>query len=160
MQDTAGKKCGTCFISNFDAPGDCYSYKYIRDNYEYMRALLVSALDKADYSEQRQYIQNLIECFDFLGLSCSYWKMYHGYGVEDETEKAELKALYEERYTTMYNYIKDNGIRLYTGGGASLPYEISFDSSPAVQVYEDSWTRRPEIWEFMTTGKESNAVES
>ena len=29
MENTAGDECGTCFVSNFDRPGDMYSYAYI-----------------------------------------------------------------------------------------------------------------------------------
>ncbi|MGN1083231.1 MAG: DUF4838 domain-containing protein, partial [Candidatus Avispirillum sp.] len=82
MENTAGDLCGTCFVSNFDRPGDMYSYAYIDENYEYMRQLLCDAIDMCeslDNSKREMYVRRLemlLICFDFLGLSSSYDRMY------------------------------------------------------------------------------------
>ena len=77
MENTAGDECGTCFVANFDRPGDMYSYAYIDERYEEMRELLNVALDKAQREEQKERIRVMLICFDFLGLSSSYDKNVH-----------------------------------------------------------------------------------
>ena len=61
-----------------------------------MRELLTTALDKAEREEQKDRIRVMIICFDFLGLSSSYDRMY-------TNGDAASRALYEQRYTDMYN---------------------------------------------------------
>ena len=138
MENTAGDECGTCFISNFDRPGDMYSYEYIAEHYEYMRELLVSALEKADRPERIKRIETLICCFDFLGLSSSYDDMY----VNGD---AESRALYEERYTDFYNYIVDNNMAIFSDPVTyTVPKTCDFTVNPMTQFYEHG-SRRPDV---------------
>ena len=138
MENTAGDLCGTCFVSNFDRPGDMYSYAYIDEHYEYMRQLLCDALEAADRDEYRQRIRILLICFDFLGLSSSYDRMY-----TDGDEAS--RALYEQRYTDMYNGIKNYGLQVFSDPSTySLPNEIDFTVNPMTQIYERG-SRRPDV---------------
>ena len=138
MENTAGDLCGTCFVSNFDRPGDMYSYTYIDENYEYMRQLLCDALDKADRAEYVDRIEKLIICFDFLGLSSAYNRMYAN---GDEASR----ALYEQRYTDMYNGIKSHGMKIFSDPATySLPDSIDFTENPMKQFYEIG-SRRPGV---------------
>ena len=129
MENTAGDLCGTCFVSNFDRPGDMYSYAYIDEHYEYMRQLLCDALEAADREEYKERIRILLICFDFLGLSSSYDRMYAN---GDEASR----ALYEQRYTDMYNGIKDRNMELFSSSQYSLPDTIDFSVNPMTQIYE------------------------
>ena len=125
LQNAAGDATGWCFINNHDRPGDMYSYDYLREHYEEMRALLTEALKKDDSSR----VNDLMMGCDFLGLSACYNEMY-------TNGTAASRALYEQRFTDMYNYIKNNGIRIYLGDYYTLPSSISFDSDPATQFYK------------------------
>lgn len=131
MQNESAKKCGTCFISNFDRPGDMYSPNYTRAHYEEMRTLLVNALNLADKPEYRDRLETMLYLFDFFGLSYVYFDVYKG-----EKATAESKALYEQRYTEMYTYIKSNNLRTFGDSGYyPFPAEINFDICPIIQVY-------------------------
>ena len=127
MQTEAGDQCGTCFINNFDRPGDMYSYEYIAENYEYMRGLLVTAYDKAITDDQRGRIETLIVCCDFLGLSSLHTDWYV------EGNNAEL---YKSRYTWMYNYIDNHNMRIFSSDVYSFPETIDFETNPMIQFYE------------------------
>ena len=50
---------------------------------------------------------------------------------------AETRALYEERYTWLYNYIKSNNYELSTSNNTVfvLPATIDFSSRPMDQFY-------------------------
>ena len=83
-------------------------------------------------------------CFDFLGLSYVYHDVYKG-----EKATAETKALFEQRYTDMYNHVtnakwigreneKHVGLDVYGDNGVFyLPSEIDFDICPILQIYGD-----------------------
>ena len=135
MENTAGDECGTCFVSNYDRPGDMYSYEYIDEHYEYMRQLLSDAIDmcesldrvKRDMFVRRLEILRI--CFDFLGLSSSYDRMYTN---GDEASR----ALYEERYTYMYNGIIEYNIQVFLDPNQyDLPDTIDFTVNPMTQIY-------------------------
>ena len=103
-----------------------------------MRQLLCDALDMADRDEYRQRIEILIICFDFLGLSSSYDRMY-----TDGDE--ESRAVYEQRYTDMYNGIKNYEILVFSDPSTySLPDTIDFTVNPMTQIY-DRGSRRPDV---------------
>ena len=138
MENTAGNECGTCFVSNFDRPGDMYSYAYIDEHYEEMRELLTTALDKAEREEQKDRIRVMIICFDFLGLSSSYDRMYTN---GDEASR----ALYEQRYTDMYNGLVSREMRIFSDPYTyTLPEKIDFTVNPMTQFYENG-SRRPGV---------------
>lgn len=135
MENTAGDECGTCFISNFDRPGDMYSYAYIAEHYEYMRSLLTTALEKADRADRQSRIKTLICCFDFLGLSSAYDEMY-------TNGNAESRALYEERYTAFYNYLKDNNMTIFSDPVTyTIPAKCDFTVNPMTQFYHNGSRR-------------------
>ncbi|MBQ3528247.1 MAG: DUF4838 domain-containing protein [Clostridia bacterium] len=127
MQTEAGDQCGTCFVNNFDRPGDMYSYEYLAENYEYMRGLLLTAYDKALTEDQEDRIETLIVCCDFMGLSSVHTDWYlNGENVE----------LYKTRYTWMYNYITDHNMRVFSSDVYSKPATIDFEINPMIQFYE------------------------
>ena len=95
-----------CYINNCDYPGDMFSYEYMRDNYEEMRALVVSALEKANNDRQRTRCEYMLMGCDFIGLSACYDSWY-----ENGTE--ETREIYAERYDYMYNAIKNSGMHIF-----------------------------------------------
>ena len=140
MQNEAGDRAG-CFINNYDRPRQMYDFAYIDEHYEEMRALLVTALEKAQTDEQRERLETMIACFDFLGLSCVHHRYY-----KNNTDNEELRQLYMDRYDAMYNYIKDHGMRIFSGSEYSLPGSISYKEDPMYQFYgeeRDGVTRYP-----------------
>ena len=138
MENTAGNECGTCFISNFDRPGDMYSYAYIDEHYEYMRQLLCDALEMADRDEYKERIKVMLLCFDFLGLSSSYDRMY-------TNGDAASRSLYEQRYTDMYNGMKARNIEVFSNPVTyTLPETIDFTVNPMTQIYGQG-SRRPGV---------------
>ncbi len=157
MQDECAKQCGTCFISNFDRPGDMYSPSYMRANYEEMRKLLVEALELADKPEYKERLETLLYLFDFLGLSYVYHDWYTN-GTD------ETRALYEQRYTDMWNYIRAGNFDVFGSENVYyFPSTINFDICPIVQVYGHVYSdgnvtsdasRRAAINEFFLNGTE------
>ena len=138
MENTAGNECGTCFISNFDRPGDMYSYAYIDEHYEYMRQLLCDALEMADRDEYKERITVMLLCFDFLGLSSSYDRMY-------TNGDAVSRALYEQRYTDMYNGMKSRNMEVFSDPVTyTFPASIDFTVNPMTQIYGQG-SRRPGV---------------
>ena len=132
MQKAAGDATG-CFVNNHNRPGDMYSYDYVKENYEKMRALLTTALEKAEEEMYEKRIEMLIVCCDFMGLSAAYNDMYKN-GTED------TRAVYCERYDSMYNYLKDNNLPI-CDGPYELPAKMSYELTPITQFYDrGSWT--------------------
>ena len=121
----AGDVRDKCAYAAFDLVWDMYSKSYIAEHYETMRLMLTSAIAEEDSSA----VHDLLMGCDFLGLSACYDEMY-------TNGTAESRALYEQRFTDMYNYIKDNNIRIYLGDYYTLPSSISFASDPATQFYK------------------------
>ncbi len=159
-----------CYINNCDYPGDMFDYEYIRDNYEYMRALTTKALDMAENWKQRERCQFIVMNCDVLGLSAVRKSWYLS---EDAT--AEQKALYEERYTWLFNFMKDYTIqdpyqyykdgykRIFVNSNQSLDYmdtvSLDFTISPISLItggFEDDGTFDPggETWRKYSTGWE------
>ncbi len=103
MQDEASELTG-CYVNNLDYPGDMLDYAYMCDNYEHMRELIVKALAAADSEFEIQNCEYLLMNIEYLGLSAVHTTWY---------EQEQNKAVYEERYTWLYNYIKDNGVELW-----------------------------------------------
>ena len=131
LQDEAGNGAG-CFINNFDRPRQMYDFKYIDAHYEEMRALLVAAWDKAKAtgtSAQRNRVETLLRCFDFLGLSCVHYRYYKG-------DDAGLRETYMERYSAMYNYIKNNNMKIFSDDFTyTIPSTLSYEKDPMLQFY-------------------------
>lgn len=136
MQTEAGDESKTCFINNFDRPGDMYSYEYLAENYEYMRDLLETAYAKADRAEQKSKIETLLVCCDFMGLSSVHTDWYIN---------GNNKELYCERYDWMYNYISDHNMDIFSSNTYLLPPSIDYEINPMIQFYEDG-SRRAGIY--------------
>ena len=141
--DEAGNEA-PCFINNFDRPGDMFGYEYVRQNYEAGREPLIKALEMASNATERDRIERLLICCDFLGLSACY-KDYYVNGTEESI------AVYTQRYTDMYNMIKSKGIRIYSNDGYTLPDEVEIDVSPMESFYEaGSWNiANKDTWGYM-----------
>jgi len=159
-----------CYINNCDYPGDMFDYEYTRDNYEYMRELTVKALAVAQTWQQYERCQFILMNCEVLGLSAVRESWYLS---EDAT--AEHKALYEERYTWLFNFMKSyeiqdpyqyysNGYdRIYVNSNQSLDYmdtvPLDFTISPIGLItggFEDDGTFDPggETWRKYSTGWE------
>ncbi len=124
----AGDAAG-CFINNHDRPFDMYSWKYLAENYEEMRALIMAARELADTDEKVKRIDNVLMVCETLCLGSVYTEWY-------TNGTAESRALYEERYTWLYNYIKDNEYELSRNNTVfMLPDKIDFSSRPMDQFY-------------------------
>ena len=105
MYETAGDESGICFVNNVDYPGDMFDYEYFRDNYEYMRQLILDAIEMTSNEDQRERIEWLLVGCDVLGLTAKH-KDWYVNGTE------ETKKLYVDRFTEMYNYVMDNNMRI------------------------------------------------
>ena len=113
-----------------------YSYEYLAEHYDEMRGLLETAHAKAGTSEQRKRIETLMVCCDFMGLSSVHTDWYtNGNNVD----------LYMERYNWMYNYIKNNNMRVFSSSIYQLPASIDYTVNPMIQIYEDG-SRRAGIY--------------
>ena len=143
MQDEAGNRSEICYVNNCDYPGDMFDYEYIRDNYEYMRGLLTKALALAEGDQIRKIEQLIVGC-DALGLSACQ-KSWYLEGTE------ETKAIYKERYTWMYNYIKENNMNV--GLFADVQnIALDFEKTPLVLYYNAGTWRASLDEEWVWTG--------
>ena len=141
MQDEAKNAAG-CYVNNLDYPGDMFGYEYMRDNYEEMRELVLCALAMADTDFEVQHCEYLLMNIEFLGLSAVHNSWYL---ADDASE--EHRAAFEERYTWLYNYVKENNIELWTYNINDI--ELDFSKSPMKLFYRggswnpdnaDTWT--------------------
>ena len=140
-----------CYINNCDYPGDMFDYEYIRDNYEYMRGLLTKALALAE-GDQIQKVERLIVSCDALGLSACHTSWY-----EEGTDEAK-KALFVERYTWMYNYIKSHNMNVGLGANVQTiqldldktPFELYYGGATwrKSQHHKWTWTGSTPVWGF------------
>lgn len=126
LLQTACGDAAPCWTNNHDRPFDQYEPSAVKKNYEEMRNLILTAIEKAQDSYAEEHCRNLLVSCEFLGLSASYKDMY-------VNGTADSRKTYEERYTDMYNYIKDNNLPVYSGDVYQLPDEIDFSSDPMTQ---------------------------
>ena len=127
MQTEAGDECGTCFVNNYDRPGDMYSYEYLGEHYEEMRGLLSSAYELAERPEQRKRIDYLLVCCDFMALSALHTDWYiNGNNVET----------YTERYTWMYNKMVEYDMTAFSSNVYTVPTTCDVTQNPMVQIYK------------------------
>ena len=145
MQNEAADATDFCYINNLDYPGDMFDYEYIRDNYPEMRELITKALALAETDQHRWRCELLLMNVEFLGLSACHKSWYA------ECEDAETRAIYEERYTWLYNFIKEKGINLWVYDINNIDLDMS--KSPIVLFYTaGSWNPdNADTWGF--TGK-------
>ena len=132
MQTEAGDQCGTCFVNNFDRPGDMYSYEYLAENYDEMRALLETAYEKAERGIHKERIEKLIACCDFMGLTSVHNDWYlAGNRVDD----------YKERFDYMYDTIVKYDMDVFSSDMYKLPEEKNYDINIMKQIYEEGSRR-------------------
>jgi len=136
MHTKAGDECGTCFVNNFDRPGDMFSYEYLGENYETMRGLIESALAMTEDPDQIMHLEHLMVCCDFMALSALHTEWY--------TEGANVE-LYEERYTWMYNKMVEYDMTVFSSDLYSVPATCDFTVNPMIQIY-GSGTRRAGVY--------------
>ena len=137
-----------CYLNNYDFPGDMFSYSYMKENYLYMRGLLEEAYKLADTenyannngdyyygsdsvyenASQQRRVEWLLAGCDTLGLSAN--KAWY-YGEEGE----EYKAMYENNYTWLYNFIKSTDMSIWPGDMYKIPAELDLSTSPLVSFY-------------------------
>ena len=135
MQTEAGDQCGTCFINNFDRPGDMYSYEYLAENYDEMRGLLETALEGAKTDVQRSRIETLIACCDFLGLASVHNEWYlEGARVED----------YKARFDWMFDYITEHNMQVFSSDIYKFPEQKDYETNIMKQLYDEG-SRRPGV---------------
>ncbi|MBR6650071.1 MAG: DUF4838 domain-containing protein [Clostridia bacterium] len=143
MHDEAGNESGICYVNNCDYPGDMFGYEYIRENYEEMRGLLTKALALAEGDQIRRIEQLIVGC-DVLGHSACH-KTWYLEGTE------ETRAVYTERYTWMYNYIKDNNMNVGLGKNVQ-DIALDYEKTPLVLYYSAGTWRAELNDEWVWTG--------
>lgn len=128
LDDASGNASG-CFQNNHDRPFDMHSKAYLNEHYEEMHSLLETALTMCVTDAQRDRLTLLYYCAEFMGLSASYERLYtNGDG--------ESRALYEERYTDMWNYMYGRDLKVFhTPDLYSVPDELDFTVDPMTQFY-------------------------
>lgn len=146
--DLAGKELGStesyCFVGAYNRAFDFVSFEYIAENYEYMRSLIVAALDEFDAEKnpkgagRTEKLYQLLCTFDLLGLGATYVDSYKN-GTDEQ------RATYEERYRWLYDYYIESGMRYYCWNysGMAAPETFNLDSNPFIQFTAASV--RPEI---------------
>ena len=154
MQDEAGN-LNPCYVNNLDYPGDMFNYEYIRDNYEYMRGLILKALAMTDDPYQVQKIEYLLVNAEFLGLSATYNSV-----MRDGTDE-DAKSTYIGRYEWMDNYIRTHGmnIGIYNIGDITLdtsvnPMELYYKGGTWKAEWDDTWIwlEGDPSWGYATAG--------
>ena len=142
LLESAADQSGSCFINNCSGPGEMYSYKALADNYETMRSYVTDALELAENDQQTFRIEQLLVACDFMGLSVCHNRMY-------TNGTAGTKEVYKQRYTWMYNFIKDQcgSVDPITDalGIGTLPETISFEDNPFEQFYTGTGSQRSGI---------------
>ncbi len=97
-----------CYINNLDYMGDMFDYEYMRDNYEYMRNLVLKGMALVDKEADPQMYQRyefLLMNAEMIGLSAVRKSWYLS-----ETATAEQKATYMERYDWLFSFLRDETI--------------------------------------------------
>lgn len=98
----------TCYLNNFNYPNKMYDMTYLAENYEYMRGLVLSALELAENEDEIEHLEMLLVTCDFMGLSAVHSDWYtNGNNVEEYTanydEMCGLIQKYEMRPSTFSN---------------------------------------------------------
>lgn len=117
-----------CWINNHDYAWDMYNQENVRKNYERTVELLDKALAKTYSTAQRKRVRELYLHVHFLGLSATYDEVYKN-GTDAQ------RAEYVSRYEWMYNYLKDNRLRIFGTDDWVLPKTCNLDTSPMDQFY-------------------------
>ncbi|MBE6588219.1 MAG: DUF4838 domain-containing protein [Ruminococcaceae bacterium] len=138
-----------CYVGAYNRAFDFVSFEYIAENYEYMRELIISAINEFDPPEGGEHNSMRIDrlyrflcTFDLLGLGATYVENYLN---GDEASR----AAYAERYEETYNYYFESGMRdtVYSKSGIDAPSTCNLDSNPFLQFTAGSV--RPHITEML-----------
>ncbi len=150
--DLAGYELGGtepyCFIGNYNRAFDFVNFEYIAENYEYMRGLILSAIEEFDSEKnpagtsRTEKLYRLLCVFELLGLGATYVDSYVN---ADEGSR----AVYEERYAWVYEYYDESGMRFFVWrfSGENMPETFNLDTNPFLQF--TSASVRPEITEAL-----------
>lgn len=129
-----------CFVGAYNRAFDFVSYEYIQENYEYMRSLIVAAIDEFDAPEGSEHnsiridrLYRFLCVFDLLGLGATYEDSYL---KGDDASRAE----YEARYRWVYDYLASSGMNytIYSKMGQSAPTTFNLDTNPFYQYTSGS----------------------
>jgi hypothetical protein len=112
MQDICGNLQG-CFMNNFDRPWNFYNKEYYGENFDHILELFNNAYDAANTAEQRTRIERARIHVYFLGLSATYESKW-------QNGSAAEKAAYKEKYTYLWNYIKQGNFRCVDIGASGI----------------------------------------
>lgn len=121
----------TVCVPFFCGAFDSFSKTYIAEHYEYMRNELLLAKEQKGnigFSGTGAGLDTLLMSCEVLGLSACYDSMYTN-GTSDS------RKTYEERYTWVYNFIKNNNLTCGVDPSFKLPDSISFSESILMQVF-------------------------
>ena len=107
MQNDAGD-LETCYLNNFNYPQAMYDMSYVAENYNEMKALIVSALSKTERADEKEHLEKLLVTCYFTGLSAVHEEWYTN-GADKESYMAdydhmcELIQKYDMRPNTFTN---------------------------------------------------------
>lgn len=117
-----------CYLNNYSYPQDMYDMEYIAENYEYMRGLILSALELAENEDEIEHLEKLLVTCDFTGLSGVHDDWYaNGTNVEE----------YMANYDEMCEFIQEYEMRPSTFGTDEEPEQLDFtdyENSPFDQI--------------------------
>ncbi|MBQ7669714.1 MAG: DUF4838 domain-containing protein [Clostridia bacterium] len=98
-----------CWTNNFDRPWDMNNEEYFKEHYKDMAILFDNAYAEAKTEKQRKRVLTCRMQCDFLGLSATYDRDW----VNGD---ADSRAEYKARYVHLFNYIKNNNVRVASVG--------------------------------------------
>lgn len=129
MCGEATEAYGKCWVNNGDISFDCISEEYYAENNDKIFELIDSALSKECTEAQYTNLVHLAAGAYWLCLCATYTDKY-------TNGTAEERALYEERYTRLYNWMIDYNIVDLDGktAGFDRNKELDFNVDPY------SWT--------------------
>ena len=138
------QSCNSRRIFTYNRAFDFVNFEYIAENYEYMRGLILAAIDEFDTEKvpngavRKDKLDQLLCVFDLLGLGATYVGSYKN-GTEEQ------RAAYEARYREVYDYYLYSGMNYYVTkySGISMPETFNLDTNPFIQFTAVSV--RPEI---------------
>lgn len=127
MCGEATEAVGKCWVNNGDVVFDCISEAYYAENDEKIFALIDAALDKVDSETVAEHLEPLAASAYWLCLASTYDKKY-------TNGSAEERAVYEARYTRLYNWVVDRNLVDLNGNREHFSDKLDFNVDPY------SWT--------------------
>lgn len=119
-----------CWSGLWHAPMTKLNYEYFGANYDHFVELFDKAVAMANTKKQQTIIETLSLHMHFNGIAAVYKDRYTN-GSADE------KAVIAERYTWLYNYIKDNNIDMgdRLAEREYLPEELDLNVNPLMWLH-------------------------